>query len=122
MFPLYTVANYGELKSLLTEEEFSSARESTLTAFYTQPTVIKAIYRVLSQMGFETGNILEPSCGTGNFMGLLPESMENSRIYGVEFDSISGRIAKQLYQKADIRIQGFENTDFSDSLDRKSVV
>lgn len=110
-----TNRNYGELKSLLTEEEFSSARESTLTAFYTQPTVIKAIYRVLSQMGFETGNILEPSCGTGNFMGLLPESMENSRIYGVELDSISGRIAKQLYQKADIRIQGFENTDFSDS-------
>ena len=110
-----TNRNYGELKSLLTEEEFSSARESTLTAFYTQPTVIKAIYQVLSQMGFETGNILEPSCGTGNFLGLLPESMENSRIYGVELDSISGRIAKQLYQKADIRIQGFENADFSDS-------
>ena len=110
-----TNRNYGELKSLLTEEEFSSARESTLTAFYTQPTVIRAIYRGLSQMGFETGNILEPSCGTGNFLGLLPESMENSRIYGVELDSISGRIAKQLYQKADIRIQGFENTDFSDS-------
>ena len=110
-----TNRNYVELKSLLTEEEFSSARESTLTAFYTQPTVIKAIYRVLSQMGFETGNILEPSCGTGNFLGLLPESMKNSRIYGVELDSISGRIAKQLYQKADIRIQGFENTDFSDS-------
>ena len=110
-----TNRNYVELKSLLTEEEFSSARESTLTAFYTQPAVIKAIYRVLSQMGFETGNILEPSCGTGNFLGLLPESMENSRIYGVELDSISGRIAKQLYQKADIRIQGFENSDFSDS-------
>ena len=110
-----TNRNYSELKSLLTEEEFSSARESTLTAFYTQPMVIKAIYRVLSQMGFETGNILEPSCGTGNFLGLLPESMENSRIYGVELDSISGRIAKQLYQKADIRIQGFENYDFSDS-------
>ena len=110
-----TNRNYVELKSLLTEEEFSSARESTLTAFYTQPTVIKAIYQVLSQMGFETGNILEPSCGTGNFLGLLPESMENSRIYGVELDSISGRIAKQLYQKTDIRIQGFENTDFSDS-------
>ena len=110
-----TNRNYVELKSLLTEEEFSSARESTLTAFYTQPTVIKAIYRVLSQMGFETGNILEPSCGTGNFLGLLPESMENSHIYGVELDSISGRIAKQLYQKADIRIQGFEDTDFSDS-------
>ena len=110
-----TNRNYVELKSLLTEEEFSSARESTLTAFYTQPTVIKAIYQGLSQMGFETGNILEPSCGTGNFLGLLPESMENSRIYGVELDSISGRIAKQLYQKADIRIQGFENADFSDS-------
>lgn len=110
-----TNRNYVELKSLLTEEEFSYARESTLTAFYTQPTVIKAIYRVLSQMGFETGNILEPSCGTGNFLGLLPESMENSRIYGVELDSISGRIAKQLYQKADIRIEGFENADFSDS-------
>ena len=110
-----TNRNYVELKSLLTEEEFSSARESTLTAFYTQPTVIKVIYRGLSQMGFETGNILEPSCGTGNFLGLLPESMENSRIYGVELDSISGRIAKQLYQKADIRIQGFEDTDFSDS-------
>ena len=110
-----TNRNYVELKSLLTEEEFSSARESTLTAFYTQPTVIKAIYQGLSQMGFETGNILEPSCGTGNFLGLLPESMENSHIYGVELDSISGRIAKQLYQKADIRIQGFEDTDFSDS-------
>lgn len=110
-----TNRNYSELKSLLTEEEFSSARESTLTAFYTQPMVIKAIYRVLSQMGFETGNTLEPSCGTGNFLGLLPESMENSRIYGVELDSISGRIAKQLYQKADIRMQGFENYDFSDS-------
>ena len=110
-----TNRNYVELKGLLTEEEFSSARESTLTAFYTQPTVIKAIYQGLSQMGFETGNILEPSCGTGNFLGLLPESMENSRIYGVELDSISGRIAKQLYQKADIRIQGFENADFSDS-------
>lgn len=110
-----TNRNYVELKSLLTEEEFSYARESTLTAFYTQPTVIKAIYRVLSQMGFETGNILEPSCGTGNFLGLLPESMENSRIYGVELDSISGRITKQLYQKADIRIEGFENADFSDS-------
>lgn len=110
-----TNRNYVELKSLLTEEEFSSARESTLTAFYTQPTVIRAIYRGLSQMGFETGNILEPSCGTGNFLGLLPESMENSRIYGVELDSISGRIAKQLYQKADVRIQGFENADFSDS-------
>jgi len=110
-----TNRNYVELKSLLTEEEFSSARESTLTAFYTQPTVIKAIYQGLSQMGFETGNILEPSCGTGNFLGLLPESMENSRIYGVELDSISGRIAKQLYQKADIRIEGFENADFSDS-------
>ena len=110
-----TNRNYVELKSLLTEEEFSSARESTLTAFYTQPAVIKAIYRGLSQMGFETGNILEPSCGTGNFLGLLPESMENSRIYGVELDSISGRIAKQLYQKADIRIEGFENADFSDS-------
>ena len=110
-----TNRNYVELKSLLTEDEFSSARESTLTAFYTQPMVIKAIYQVLSQMGFETGNILEPSCGTGNFMGLLPESMENSCIYGVELDSISGRMAKQLYQKADIRIQGFENTDFSDS-------
>ena len=112
---LETNKNYGELKSLLTDEEFSSARESTLTAFYTQPKVIKAVYKVFSNMGFETGNILEPSCGTGNFFGLLPESMEKSRIYGVELDSISGRIAKQLYQKADIRIQGFENTDFSDS-------
>ena len=108
-------AHYAELKALLTEDEYTAARESTLTAFYTPPVVIRAMYKGLSNLGFQTGNILEPSCGVGNFMGLLPENMENSKIYGVELDSISGRIAQQLYQKNSIAVQGFEKTDLPDS-------
>ena len=108
-------AHYAELKALLTEDEYAAARESTLTAFYTPPVVIRAMYKGLSNLGFHTGNILEPSCGVGNFMGLLPENMENSKMYGVELDSISGRIAQQLYQKNSIAVQGFEKTDLPDS-------
>lgn len=108
-------AHYAELKALLTEDEYAAARESTLTAFYTPPVVIRAMYKGLSNLGFQTGNILEPSCGVGNFMGLLPENMENSKMYGVELDSISGRIAQQLYQKNSIAVQGFEKTDLPDS-------
>lgn len=108
-------AHYGELKALLTEDEYAAARESTLTAFYTPPVVIRAMYKGLSNLGFQAGNILEPSCGVGNFMGLLPENMENSKMYGVELDSISGRIAQQLYQKNSIAVQGFEKTDLPDS-------
>ena len=110
-----TNSHYGELKSLLTDSDYASARESTLTAFYTPPIVIRAMYQVLSNMGFRTGNILEPSCGIGNFMGMLPESMASSRMYGVELDSISGRLAQQLYQKNRIAVQGFEKTDLPDS-------
>lgn len=110
-----TNAHYAELKALLTEDEYAAARESTLTAFYTPPVVIRAMYKGLSNLGFQTGNILEPSCGVGNFMGLLPENMENSKMYGVELDSISGRIAQQLYQKNSIAVQGFEKTDLPDS-------
>ena len=110
-----TNAHYAELKALLTEDEYTAARESTLTAFYTPPVVIRAMYKGLSNLGFQTGNILEPSCGVGNFMGLLPENMENSKIYGVELDSISGRIAQQLYQENSIAVQGFEKTDLPDS-------
>lgn len=108
-------AHYGELKALLSEDEYAAARESTLTAFYTPPVVIRAMYKGLSNLGFQAGNILEPSCGVGNFMGLLPENMENSKMYGVELDSISGRIAQQLYQKNSIAVQGFEKTDLPDS-------
>ena len=108
-------AHYAELKVLLTEDEYTAARESTLTAFYTPPVVIRAMYQVLANLGFQTGNILEPSCGVGNFMGLLPEEMGNSKMYGVELDSISGRIAQQLYQKNNIAVQGFEKTDLPDS-------
>ena len=108
-------AHYGELKALLTEDEYTAARESTLTAFYTPPVVIRAMYKGLSNLGFQTGNILEPSCGVGNFMGLLPENMENSKMYGVELDSVSGRIAQQLYQKNSIAVQGFEKADLPDS-------
>ena len=108
-------AHYAELKALLTEDEYTAARESTLTAFYTPPVVIRAMYKGLSNLGFQTGNILEPSCGVGNFMGLLPENMENSKMYGVELDSISGRIAQQLYQKNSIAVQGFEKTGLPDS-------
>ena len=107
--------HYAELKSLLTEEEYIAARESTLTAFFTPPVVIDAIYSALKSWGFKRGNILEPSCGVGNFMGRLPDSMSESKFYGVELDSISGRIARQLYQKASITVDGFEKTQFPDS-------
>ena len=108
---------YAQLKELLTPEEYAAARGSTLNAHYTSPTVIKAIYEAVGRMGFETGNILEPSCGVGNFFGILPEEMRNSRLYGVELDSISGRIAQQLYPKADITVAGFETTDRRDFYD-----
>ena len=108
---------YAELKELLTPEEYEAARASTLNAHYTSPTVIRAIYDAVEQMGFRTGNILEPSCGVGNFFGMLPESMAGSRLYGVELDSISGRIAKQLYPKADITVAGFETADRRDFYD-----
>ena len=108
---------YAQLKELLTPEEYAAARGSTLNAHYTSPTVIKAIYEAVGRMGFETGNILEPSCGVGNFFGILPEEMRNSRLYGVELDSISGRIARQLYPKADITVAGFETTDRRDFYD-----
>lgn len=107
--------HYTELKNVLSDEEYASARESTLTAFYTPPVVIKAVYRALENMHFQTGNVLEPSCGIGNFMGLIPESMNGAKFYGVELDSISGRIAQQLYQKNSIAVQGFENTNLPDS-------
>lgn len=106
---------YAELKGVLTDSEYSSARSSTLNAHYTSPVVIKNIYEALGKMGFRTGNILEPAMGVGNFFGMLPESMAKSKLYGVEIDSISGRIARQLYPKADIQITGFEKTDFPDS-------
>mgnify|MGYP001027412482 FL=1 len=107
--------HYLELKELLTEDEYESARESTLTAFYTPPVVIKAVYQTLENMNFKTGNVLEPSCGIGNFMGLVPDSMNTARFYGVELDSISGRIARQLYQNSSIAVQGFEETNLPDS-------
>ena len=106
---------YEELRSSLTPEEYEAARESTLTAFYTPPIVIKAMYDALGNMGFKRGNILEPSCGVGNFIGLLPETMNESKVYGVELDSISGRIARQLYQKESITVNGYEKTQFPDS-------
>ena len=104
-----------ELKSLLSPDEYASARASTVNAHYTTPVVIKAIYQAIENMGFKTGNILEPSCGIGNFFGLVPESMEGSRLYGVELDSVTGRIAKQLYQKNSIAVQGYEKTNLPDS-------
>ena len=110
-------AEYSELKELLTPEEYEAARASTLNAHYTSPTVIQAIYDAVGRMGFETGNILEPSMGVGNFFGMLPERMAGSRLYGVELDSISGRIAKQLYPKANITVAGFETTDRRDFYD-----
>ena len=106
---------YAELQSLLTTDEYKEARASTLNAFYTSPTVIKAMYEALGNMGLSKGNVLEPSCGVGNFMGLVPDSMEKIRMYGVELDSISGRIAQQLYQKNKIAVQGFETMQFPDS-------
>ena len=108
-------SKYAELKALLTEDEYAAARESTLTAFYTPPVVIRSIYQALTSMGFQTGNILEPSCGIGNFIGMRPEALADSKLYGVELDSISGRIAQQLYQQSSIAVQGFEKTDLPDS-------
>ena len=106
---------YLELSSVLTPEEYASARESTLTAFYTPPEVITAIYKAMEQMGFKDGNLLEPSCGIGNFIGMLPDAMQDSKIYGVELDTISAGIAQQLYQKTTIAAQGFEETNLPDS-------
>ncbi len=106
---------YAMLKNILTPEEYASARESTLTAFYTPPEVSTAIYKVLEQMGFQEGNLLEPSCGIGNFIGMLPKSMENAKVYGIELDTISAGIAQQLYQKSSIAAQGFEEVNVPDS-------
>nr|WP_326189496.1 DEAD/DEAH box helicase family protein [uncultured Oscillibacter sp.] len=106
---------YAMLKNILTPEEYDSARESTLTAFYTPPTVIKAVYKAMEQLGFREGNILEPSCGIGHFIGMLPESMSESKIYGVELDTVSAGIAQQLYQKTSIAAQGFEEANLPDS-------
>ncbi len=106
---------YAELKELLTDAEYAAARESTLTAFYTPPVVIRGIYAALGQMGFTQGNILEPACGIGNFLGMLPESMSGSKLYGVELDDLSGRIARQLYQQSSIAVQGYEKTAFPDN-------
>ena len=106
---------YAELKELLTDAEYAAARESTLTAFFTPPVVIRGIYAALGQMGFTQGNILEPACGIGNFLGMLPESMSGSKLYGVELDDLSGRIARQLYQKSSIAVQGYEKTAFPDN-------
>ena len=108
---------FAELYATLSPEEYAAARASTLNAHYTSPTVIKAIYEAVGNMGFQSGNILEPSMGVGNFFGLLPEQMQGSKLYGVELDSITGRIAKQLYPKADITIAGFETTDRKDFYD-----
>lgn len=110
-------SEYQELKAALTPEEYTAARASTLNAHYTSPTVIRAIYEAVENMGFQTGNILEPSMGIGNFFGMLPENMRGSRLYGVELDSITGRIAKQLYPNANITIAGFETTDRRDFFD-----
>ena len=112
--PAWTT-EYLELSSVLTPEEYASARESTLTAFYTPPEVITAIYKAMEQMGFQEGNLLEPSCGIGNFIGMLPDAMQDSKIYGVELDTISAGIAQQLYQKTTIAAQGFEETNLPDS-------
>ena len=106
---------YSELKDLLMDAEYAAARESTLTAFFTPPVVIRSIYAALGQMGFTQGNILEPSCGIGNFLGMLPEDMSGSKLYGVELDDLSGRIARQLYQKSSIAVQGYEKTVFPDN-------
>lgn len=106
---------YSILKNLLDEKEYSQARESTLTAFYTPPVVIRSMYKALENMGLKTGNILEPSCGVGNFIGMLPNSLEDCKLYGVELDSISGRIARQLYQKSTVAVQGYEDTNLPNS-------
>ena len=108
-------SRYEELKSLLSETEYAAARESTLTAFYTPPVVIRSIYAALEQMGFRQGNVLEPACGIGHFLGMLPESMAESKVYGVELDDISGRIARQLYPRSSISVRGYEKMDFPDN-------
>ncbi len=108
-------SRYEELKGLLSEEEYAAARESTLTAFYTPPVVIRSIYAALGQMGFRQGNVLEPACGIGHFLGMLPESMAESKLYGVELDDISGRIARQLYPRSSISVRGYEKMDFPDN-------
>ena len=108
-------SRYEELKSLLSETEYAAARESTLTAFYTPPVVIRSIYAALGQMGFRQGNVLEPACGVGHFLGMLPESMVESKLYGVELDDISGRIARQLYPRSSISVRGYEKMDFPDN-------
>jgi len=108
-------SKYGELKALLSDAEYAAARESTLTAFYTPPVVVRSIYQALAGMGFAQGNVLEPACGTGNFLGLLPGSMAGSKLYGVELDNVSGRIARQLYQRSSIAVQGYEKAEFSDN-------
>ena len=108
-------SRYAELKALLTEEEYAAARASSLTAFYTPPVLIDAIYKALAQMGLESGNLLEPACGIGNFMGMLPDSMRDCKVYGVELDSISGRIARQLYQNSRIAVTGYEKAEIPDS-------
>ena len=108
-------SEYAELRELLTDEEYTAARASTLNAHYTSPTVIQAMYSALAGFGFKTGNILEPSCGVGNFFGMLPDEMRGSKLYGVELDPLTGRIAKQLYQNAKIAVQGFEETNLPDS-------
>ena len=112
---------YSILKNLLDEKEYSQARESTLTAFYTPPVVIRSMYKALENMGLKTGNILEPSCGVGNFIGMLPDSLEDCKLYGVELDSISGRIARQLYQKSTVAVQGYEDTNLPNSFFDVSV-
>ena len=108
-------AEYLELQTVLSEEEYESARESTLTAFYTPPIVIKSMYQALENMGLKSGNILEPSCGVGNFIGMKPESLSDCKMYGVELDSVSGRIAAQLYQKSKIAVEGYEKVNLPDS-------
>ena len=108
-------SHFVQLKEILTPDEYEKARASTLTAHFTSPVVIKAMYKALSNMGFTQGNILEPSCRIGNFMGLMPEGMSDSKMYGVEIDSITGRIAQQLYQKNSVAIQGYENSELPDS-------
>ena len=115
--PTCTLAEYTQLKGLLTEEEYAAARASTLNAHYTSPIVIRAIYDAVERMGFQSGNILEPSMGVGNFFGMLPDSMQDSRLYGVELDSITGRIAQKLYLEANIKVAGFETTDRRDFYD-----
>ena len=110
-------AEYTHLKELLSEDEYAAARASTLNAHYTSPTVIRGIYDAVERMGFRSGNILEPSMGVGNFFGMLPDTMQDSRLYGVELDSITGRIAKKLYPQADITVAGFETTDRRDFYD-----